>query len=151
MARKCDACLVTCEDYRLHRRPDGRDLIGKFVMGLGCDCDVITRAGSVQDLVRPQGDADRSLLRDLRISIEKHGVRTIYLINHENCGAYADLTFESREDELAYHLKDLEHAARTVQKAFPQVRIVPLLAELTDSEGDQDQFNQPARTPEKLA
>ncbi len=141
MERKCDACLVTCEDYRLHRRPDGSDLIGRFVAGLGGDCDVITRAGSVQDLIRPEGDSDQSLLRDLRIAIETHGVRTIYLINHENCGAYANLTFDSREDELAHHRKDLTHAASTVQQTFPEVRIVPLLAELTDS--NQDTFHLP--------
>ncbi len=151
MSGHCDACLVTCEDYRLHRRADGQGLIGQFVASLGCDCDVITRAGSVQDLVRPEGGSDVPLLRDLRIAVEKHGVRTIYLINHENCGAYSGLTFASRADELAHHWKDLRNARRILQSqsVFPKVRIVLLLAELT---GDtQDSFHLPAETGEAPA
>lgn len=151
MEQQCNACLVTCADYRLHRRPDGRNLIGQFVANLDSDCDVLTRAGGVQDLVRPGAENDRSLLRDLRLAVERHGVRTIYLINHENCGAYAGTTFNSREEELAHHWKDLADASRTVQRALPHVKIVTLLAELTDSEGDQDCFHLPARTADTLA
>lgn len=53
MSHYCKACLVTCEDFRLHQRKGGRNYIAEFIKNLGVDCDLITRGGAVQDLVRP--------------------------------------------------------------------------------------------------
>jgi len=133
-------------DYRLHRRADGRDFLGQFAASLGCDCDVICQAGAVRDLVRPDAGADEALLRDLRIAVERHGVQIIYLVNHENCGAYAGMKFASRSDELAQHGQDLRHACRVVQQTFPGVRVTPLFAELAG--GSQDDYLMPAEPPE---
>jgi len=141
MAGHCHACLVTCEDYRLHRRPDGRDMIAQFVAGLGCDCDVITRGGSIRDLVDDPEGFGAPLLRDLRVSVELHAIKTIYLINHEDCGAYDDCSFASRDDELTRHRADLQEAAETLEKMFPGVTVVTYLSELTA--GSDDDYCQP--------
>jgi hypothetical protein len=45
MAHYCDIALVTCEDFRLHQRKHGRNIIADYVKELGCDCDIITRGG----------------------------------------------------------------------------------------------------------
>lgn len=137
MAGLCEALVVTCMDYRLHRRGDGRDFLAGLVGSLGSDCDIISRAGAAQDLVRPDGGAGEQLLRDLRISVENHGVKTIYLVNHENCGAYGGMTFASRADELAQHWQDLDDAAETLRKTFPGVEVKTLLAELADGSPDE--------------
>ena len=48
---KCEAAVITCEDFRLHQRKDGRNYIANFIKSLGVDADLITRGGSIQDLV----------------------------------------------------------------------------------------------------
>ena len=137
MAHTCDACVVTCEDFRLHMRGDGGNVIGDFIASLGCDCDLVTRGGAVQDIVRPLSGYDDSLLRDIRVSVELHRVKTIYLINHDDCGAYGDMDFEDKQDELARHNTDLDEAERIILRNFPSVRVVKLLALLVEGSCDK--------------
>jgi len=129
MSHQCQACVVTCEDFRLHRRADGCNVIGNFVASLGGECDVITRGGGIQDLVRPAPGFDESLLRDLGVSVELHGVRTICLVNHTTCGAYGSLGFESIEQERARHVEDLRAAQKLLGERFPGVAVRLFLAE----------------------
>jgi len=137
MTEHCDAIVITCMDYRLHRRTGGRDVVGQFVESLGRDCDVISRGGACQDLVRPAGAGDPALLRDLQIAVERHGVNTIYLLNHENCGAYADMSFPSRDEELTRHWQDLRAARDLLQRQFPHVRVQMCFAELAPGSHDE--------------
>ena len=130
MAHTCDACVVTCEDFRLHLRPDGRNAIGDYIRGLGVDCDLITRAGAVQDIVRPREGFDESLLRDIDVSVNLHQVKTVHLVNHEDCGAYGEYAFASRESEFARHRTDLLLAREMIRRRFPDVKIVLAFGEL---------------------
>ncbi|MFH0856733.1 MAG: hypothetical protein V1860_02445, partial [bacterium] len=96
---KCHACLITCQDFRLHQRQDGRNYAAEFIKGLNIDCDLVTRAGGVLDLVRPEKDNhDHSVMRDTQVSAELHKVETVYLLNHETCGAYGGMNFPSRDE-----------------------------------------------------
>ena len=99
MGLACNACVVTCEDFRLHGRANWANAIGEYIRSLGGQCDLITRGGAVQDLVRPKPGFDESLLRDLGVSVNLHQVKAIHLVNHEDggaCGetglAFAELT-----------------------------------------------------------
>ena len=137
MPHHCPACVVTCEDFRLHRRTEGGDCIGDFVWKLGVNSDLVTRGGAIQDLVRPKPGFDSSLLRDLNVSVELHDVKTIYLINHQDCGAYQHFAFESPQAELEQHRRDLEKARRILTDEFPGVKIVLMLAELEGGTDDR--------------
>jgi hypothetical protein len=128
--------LVICEDFRLHLRADGRNAIGEFIRGLGVDCDLITRGGAIQDLVRPRSGSDDSLLRDLTVSVDLHQVKTIYLVNHEDCGAYGEHAFASRETEIKQHRTDLELAAEMIKRSFPGVDVRLAFAELASGTDD---------------
>jgi carbonic anhydrase len=140
MSHVCDACVVTCEDFRLHLRKDWGNLVGDFIRDLKIDCDLITRAGAVQDLVRPKPGADESLLRDIGVSVNLHKAGTIYLVNHTDCGAYGGFEFESPEKEVAQHVADL-HAARDIlTKKFPGVHVEMRLAELQPGTADAFQI-----------
>ena len=138
MPHTCDACIVTCEDFRLHARADGENLIADYARGLGVDCDLITRAGSIQDLVRPQGGLDESLMRDIIISVRRHHVKAIHLISHEDCGAYADFDFATRDRERAQHHGDQRAARGILDRRFPEVEIILAFAELVP--GNRDRF-----------
>jgi hypothetical protein len=143
MAHHCKATLVTCEDFRLHQRADGRNYIVDFVKNLQNDCDIITRGGGIQDLVRPQNDGfENSLLRDIGVSVNLHQVETIYLVNHEDCGAYGSINFSSREEELAQHYKDLEEARDIINAEFPSVAIKLFFAELATDSSDKFIFKE---------
>lgn len=136
MANTCDACVVTCEDFRLHLRFDGRNAIGDYIRSLGVDCDLITRGGAIQDIVRPREGFDESLLRDLGVSVGLHHVKVIHLVNHEDCGAYGDHAFASRESELAQHRTDLLLAREMIRRRFPDVEVVLAFAELASGSDD---------------
>lgn len=137
MAHKCGAALITCEDFRLNQRKGGRNCIAEFIKKLETNCDLITRAGGVQDLVRPEDQGFfKSLLRDLRVSVELHETKTVHLINHEDCGAYSSLNFSSREEELEQHKKDLKTAREIISKEFPGMEVKLYLAELEPEPGD---------------
>jgi hypothetical protein len=138
MSHLCKAAVVTCEDFRLHQRKYGRNVIGRFIQALGEDADLITRGGCIQDLVRPKPGFADSLFRDLEVSVKLHQVEKIYLIGHEDCGAYGHFQFSSREIELAQHFDDLKVAKQLVEAHFPGVAVVPCFAYL--QQGTKDQF-----------
>ena len=130
----CEAALITCEDWRLHQRADGRNYVADFIKALGVDCDLITRAGSAQDLVRPAIGFDASIMRDAEVSAKLHNATRIHLINHQNCGAYGK--FSSLEEEFEQHKKDLILARKMLNHRFPGKQIRIYFAELTDKESD---------------
>jgi hypothetical protein len=127
----CEAALITCEDYRLHQRKDGRNYIAQYILSLGVDCDLITRAGGVQDLLRQggTGSAD-SVIRDVDVAHRLHQVELILLLNHEDCGAYAAFGFKTRDDELRRHQRDIRRTLRMMHLLFPSKRIIGSFAEL---------------------
>jgi len=137
MSHHCEAALITCEDYRLHQRKDGRNYVADFIKGLNVDCDLITRGGGVQDLVRPKlENFDKSVLRDAEVSAKLHEVKTIYLLNHEDCGAYSGMNFSSREEELKQHYSDLKTVKEIINKEFPDVEVRLYFAELEPGTDD---------------
>jgi len=138
VSHSCAACIVTCEDFRLHRRDPDPNVVDELLRRAGGPCDLITRAGAVQDLLRgPAGFAD-SLLRDLRVSVELHQIRRIYLVNHADCGAYQAFAFPSGQEERRQHEADLRQAAQLLRRHFPAVAVTLLFAALTP--GSRDRF-----------
>lgn len=121
MAHHCKGAVLTCEDFRLHQRADGRNYIAELISDLGFDCDLITRGGGVQDLVRPGGEGfENSILRDLNVSAKLHNADTICLVNHADCGAYASaFNFTSTEEEFEQHKNDLIEAREIIKKEYP--------------------------------
>jgi carbonic anhydrase len=130
MAHHCDAALVTCEDFRLHQRSDGSNCMVEFIQHQGTDCDVITRAGGIQDLVRPKPGHDESLLRDLAVSAGLHRVRRFLLVQHQDCGAYKPLGLTSPEAEIHRHTEDLQAAQSILKAGFPGIEILLFVARL---------------------
>lgn len=138
MPHHCKLVVITCEDFRLHQRKDGRNYIAEFIKSLGEDCDLITRAGAVKDLIDCVGTNHESVCRDCDVSVRLHNAETIYLINHEDCGAYNSVyKFASKEEESAKHTADLKEAARILQKRFPTSQIKTYFAELKENSGDE--------------
>ena len=135
----CEAAILTCEDFRLHQRKDGRNYIADFMKENSIEGDIITRAGGVQDLVRPKdkGYID-SIIRDIGVSVNLHYARTVYLINHADCGAYKEFNLVGRLSEIEKHTEDLREAARIITEQFPNITVKSYFGEL--KEGSHDEF-----------
>lgn len=138
MSHHCEAALLTCEDFRLHQTKNSHSCIEKFIESLNVVyCDMVTRGGGVQDLVRPKEAGFRdSIIRDLGVSVNLHKVKAIYLVNHEDCGAYSAMKFSSKEEEISQHKNDLLAAKEIVKKEFPGVSVKMFFARLEEGSGD---------------
>lgn len=131
--------LIGCIDFRINRRPNGRDCMGEFTAELGVDCFPVTRGGGVQDLIRPISDGFKdSMLRDIRVGVGGHGAEKVIAINHENCAAYAHFQFKTRKEEILRHRADLANARIIINNAFPEIAVELYFAELIP--GKKDEF-----------
>jgi carbonic anhydrase len=147
MSHGCVACVVICMDWRLHRRGRVTDLAGKIARRAGGPCDVITRDGAVQDLLRGAPGAADSLLRDLEAAANLHGVRAVYLVNHADCGAYRSFNFPGPQQERHQHEADLLEAAKAIRKRLPHVEVIPLFAALRAEGTGQYELHEVADRP----
>lgn len=136
------AAVITCEDFRLHQRQDGRNYTAEFCKATKRDCDLITRAGAVHDLVSPQSTGlnfDQSLIRDVGVSARLHEAGQVYLISHENCLAYRYLKLSSRDQERERIKQDLRTAKIILERKFPGIEAKIYFAELAT--GTKDVFD----------
>jgi hypothetical protein len=142
MAEKavCKGVIITCMDRYLHQRADGSNLVADFIKSLGYDCDLITRAGGILDLVHPAETGqgfNRSVLRDIKISVKFHGAENVILLGHENCGGY-DYLHLSQNAKQARTINDLKSAGNLLVSQFRQVKVMLYIAELKP--GGNNQF-----------
>lgn len=101
----CRAIVVSCMDFRL--REYLRDWTKKKLKSEGFDRVAI--AGGVKNLP--------FILTQVELSYKLHHIREIYLINHEDCGAYGIKGTYNK------HKQDLLLAKETIQKKIPRVKI----------------------------
>lgn len=128
----CAAFLVRCMDYRL-----GKAVAQCIEDFLGGKCDLSSGAGSARKLVDDQ--TREGVLGDIRIAVEKHGVRRVVLTAHRDCGAYGgSASFASRDEEYERHRRDLEAAREVIAQEFPDVAVE--LGYFETSDGDNFVF-----------
>lgn len=107
----CQAIIVSCIDFRLQKYIEkwtGENISGGY--------DKLSIAGAVKDMTY--------VLKQLEISIRLHHIKEVYLINHEDCGAYgAQGSFEK-------HQNDLTEAKKAISAKFPDLKIFLLYLKL---------------------
>jgi carbonic anhydrase len=137
---QCEGVLITCEDFRLHQRPDGRNLTAELIKTLGFDCDLVTRAGAILDLVHPEETGhnfDKSVIRDTRVGVKLHQAKKIVVMCHEDCGAYGFLQLPHREARLARIRADMRLSMSLFGRHFPGKPVLLYLALLVPETTDQ--------------
>ncbi len=65
-----------------------------------------------------------------------HNAEIIYLLNHEDCGAYSGMNFSFRDEELSQHKKDLAGAKEIILQKFPGKKVKLYFAELEQGTSD---------------
>lgn len=100
----CQAIVVHCMDFRL------RKYLNEWTKHLAKGgFDLVSIAGSVKDL--------DYISKQIEISNRLHHIKEVYLINHEDCGAYG------KEGTFEKHKEDLNSAKKVLEKKFPHLQI----------------------------
>jgi len=105
MAHHCDALVVCCIDFRFQqyiRRFTDQKLAGKTF-------DLVGFAGATKYLDNILGQID--------ISVKLHKIKEVYLMHHQDCGAYGD------QDSLKRHRADLIKAKQAILKHHPHLKV----------------------------
>ncbi len=136
---KAKACILMCMDFRLQKST--QKWLGEN--GYLGECDEVIVAGASRDLVKPLEDFHRqALLRQLDLSVKLHDPDEIVIIDHQDCGGYAqDKTIEAgldKERDKQEHLKYASEARIMLEKIFPGKTIKVVYAPL---EGEVEVYN----------
>jgi carbonic anhydrase len=116
-----DAAVLCCFDERI------RMAVNKFMRRRGIvRPDMIVVAGGAKTLASPRNDFERDfILEQVRLSIELHAARQVWLMSHSDCATYGGLAaFKGdRNAESAHHRNELQRAAELVQSKFPDAEV----------------------------
>lgn len=107
----CQSIVISCMDFRLRK-----NLRKWTTSALEGGFDRVAIAGGVKNLP--------FILDQVKLSYKLHHICEVYLINHEDCGAYGtEGTFEK-------HKKDLLFAKKIINQKLPKLKIIPLYLKL---------------------
>ena len=111
MVHHCQAAVLHCIDFRF------QEAIDQFLakQGLNGNTDRIGIAGGVKNM--------GEMFNELSISERLHQVQEMYLINHQDCGAYGPETAKDADVELQTHKSDLLTAKTIIHEKFPNVNV----------------------------
>ncbi len=111
MSHHCKAAILHCIDFRF------QEALDKFVkdQGLNGNTDRIALAGGVKSL--------GEVFEELSISEDLHQVAEMYLINHQDCGAYGPEVARDKQKERETHKRDLSVAKKLIKEKYPQVNV----------------------------
>jgi carbonic anhydrase len=108
----CDALVVHCMDYRLQKF-----LQPWITVRFGYDnFDIISLAGGVRDY--------EMVLKYVQLAVQIHTIKTVCLINHEDCRAYG------RDGTYKHHRRDLLDTGSKIHALFPDLKIEALYLHL---------------------
>jgi len=115
--------VLSCIDYRFW--PEALPMLEKKFG----EFDLIELAGASKNLATPTQEADRkAVLESIGVSVKLHGAKKIILTNHIDCGAYGgSKKFNTIEDEIEFHRKELDKAADLVAHKFPDLIIKKII------------------------
>lgn len=101
----CDGLVVTCIDFRL------QEFIDNFIKNkFGTkNHDRVAIAGGVKDF--------DNVLNQIKISKRLHDIKTVVLVNHEDCGAYAEAGTKEK------HEQDLRAASEKIKSEIPGIDV----------------------------
>lgn len=99
----CRAIVISCIDFRFQKYLE--NFTGKLSGGF----DRVGLAGGVKNL--------QIIMEQIEISVRLHNISEVYLINHEDCGAYGV------EGTFPRHKKDLKFAKKILKQRFLKLKV----------------------------
>ncbi len=115
----CNLLVVSCIDFRFQEHL--RNFLEKDYKG---NYDLVCLAGSAKNFISG-GEADKeTILKQVKISENLHHIKKVFLINHQNCGAYGSSIVSGSREEKEIHRKDLISAKEEIKKFFPDLEVL---------------------------
>ena len=112
--------VMCCVDYRYI------DAILRFArkrLGAGT-YDVKTDAGGTKALLNGDPAVGAWIMENLTLAYNRHGVRTVVLIHHEDCAAYGgSKAFKDQPEEERFHAHQLAMAAALLRASFRRLTV----------------------------
>ena len=109
--------VLSCIDFRF--RPNIASWIEEHLDG---KADLVALAGASKSLF--DESSQKIVLNQIRIAKELHGISTVHIMDHIDCGAYGgSKDFNQKDDEIAMHNEKLKEAAQIIRDHFPDLRI----------------------------
>lgn len=105
MAHSCDAIVVSCIDFRFQKFI--REWLDKNLKGK--TFDYVGYAGATKDL--------ETIIKQIDISVRLHSIKEVYLMHHEECGAYG------AESTPEKHSTDLKKARSEILSKYPDLKV----------------------------
>ncbi|OGF35688.1 hypothetical protein A2482_04505 [Candidatus Falkowbacteria bacterium RIFOXYC2_FULL_48_21] len=122
MSHTCNSLLLTCIDFRFNEAI--RDWAKE--QGLIKDFDLVSLAGAQKNFL--DEDTKSVALKQLEISSRLHGIKTVLLVAHQDCGAYGgSKAFASWDEEKAKYAEDLEKAESLIKERFSILAVRKLI------------------------
>lgn len=115
---KCDLLVISCIDFRFQEHL--RSFLEKDYKG---NYDLVCVAGSAKNFVSGSEADKETVLKQVKISKELHHIKKVFLINHQNCGAYGEAFVSGSLQEKETHVKNLITAKEEINKVFPDLEI----------------------------
>jgi len=114
--------VVSCIDYRF------RDKIARWIRtNLKNQADLVSVGGASKAFNDTASVA--YLMSHLALARDLHGVTTIHLIDHIDCGAYGGSKQHANETaEKKFHRTELDRAAKAIKKKFPKLKVKKYIA-----------------------
>lgn len=85
-------------------------------------CDLVAAPGAAKKILEETSRED--MLGAFSIAANLHGVKTIVLVHHEDCGAYGgSKKFPDRDSEQNFHEGALREAAKLVRDRLSDVSV----------------------------
>lgn len=105
MDHKAESIVVTCIDFRL------QEAINKWISSnfQPKTFDRVALAGGVSSL--------KTIIGQIDIAVRLHHIKKVFLINHEDCGAYGS------EGTPEKHSRDLKDAKAKVTEKYPDLEV----------------------------
>ena len=116
----CPVLVMCCVDFRYI------DPILAFVKKRFSvkTCDVKTDPGGIKALLDSKPEIQNWIIKNLLLIRERHDVRTLVLINHQDCVAYGgSRIFTNHIAEAAFHKKQLLKAKTMLKSECPALDV----------------------------
>ena len=123
----CDLLVISCIDFRFQEAL--RNFLNKEHRG---DYDLVCLAGAAKNLVSGRDFGKEVLFDQIRISQNLHQIKKIFLVNHQNCGAYGESLTSWSPQEREVHKADLTRARDKIAELFPKLEVLLYLIEFTE-------------------
>ena len=117
---RCPVLVLCCVDFRYI---DAILVFAKKRFGIRA-CDVKKDPGGVKAMLDSKPEIRKSIITNVQLIRERHDVRTLVLVNHQDCAAYGgSKRFTSLKAEAAFHVEQLLKARAILKSKSPSLNI----------------------------